>query len=728
MLATSRQPLSVNGEWIYRVPSLEYPRSEASLPYSDKNKSATHELIEYDAVRLFIQRAAAQKERFKLTAGQFQAIAEICELLDGIPLAIEMAAARERTLSIEEIRVRLADRFLLLSGGSRTALPRHQTMRALIDWSYDLLNNQEKLLLARLSVFAGGWFLEAAEAVSVEEEEETGRGGEGVTADRPYSISPAHSPHPAPCSSTAHSSSGARNPGRGDNAPSQRPGDVLDLLSALVDKSLVVLEDCSGKSRYSLLQTVRQYARDRLITSGGIESARKRHTDFYLELTDQARLKLDGPDQAKWYRCLEEEHDNLRVALDWSLSTREEGGGKREEWGRGDGETGRRGEVQSVGESEHRIPNTEHVALLLCGALFRFWLVRGHLSEGRLWCARALEKAEAGGGLSERAKVLIGSGLLSDAQGDYASARVYHNESLVIWQEIGDQHGIAASLNNLGMLEAAHRDYDAARDYFHRGLAIYQEIGHRSGAGYALNNLGRVAVGQGDFTLARDWCEQSLTIQREIGHQHGIALALVNLAEIAETLDDSAAARGYCEQSLVIQREIGNRAGAAFALMKLGNVANTQGDYVFAKHYSEESLTIFREIGDLSGIANSLFGVGIAVASEGNPAVARAYIVESFSLFTELGDRVGNAASLELLARMEATENRPQRAGSLLGAAQALRDQIGLPRTPAELAEFDRAAADVRLRLGEDEWDAAWTQGRAMKLDDAIALAIQTPA
>jgi predicted ATPase len=320
ILASSREALGIGGEQAYRVPSLSLP--------DPKQVHTSVSVAPFEAVQLFTDRALLACAEFQVTNQSASTLASICYRLDGIPLAIELAAARVRSLGVEEIDGKLDQRFRLLTGGSGTALPRHQTLRSLIDWSYDLLSDSEKLTLQRLSVFAGGWTLVAVEQVCA---------GDGVS-----------------------------------------DGDVLDRLTSLTDKSLVVSEQKDRHSRYRLLETVRQYARDRLEDTGGSAAVRVRHRDYYLALAEEADPKLRGAEQAEWLRRLEEEHQNLRAGLEWSLAEAETGGGLR-----------------------------------LCGALQRFWWTRGHLIEGRQWCTRVLCKVGAEERTRERAYVLNAAGVLS---------------------------------------------------------------------------------------------------------------------------------------------------------------------------------------------------------------------------------------------------------------------------------------------------------------------------
>jgi len=522
ILVTSRERLGMAGELTYRVPSLMVP--------GPRDNVAPDALLAYEGVRLFVDRARLLRPHFSVTLENAASLASICYRLDGIPLAIELAAPRLRSMSVDELNQRLDQRFALLTDGSRAALPRHRTLRSTIDWSYDLLTDVEQAMLRRVSVFAGGWTLPAAEEVCA---------GEGIERR-----------------------------------------DVLDLLSSLADKSMVVPEQEDARTRYRLLETVRQYARDRLEDSGGTAAARVRHRDHYLALAEEADPKLRGAEQAEWLRRLEEEHDNLRAGLEWSLV-----------------EAGPKG------------------GLRLCGALQRFWWTHGHLTEGRQWCTRVLGKAGAEERTRERAYVLNAAGVLSYHQGDYPAARALYEESLAIRRELGDRSGIAGSLGNLGNVAVNQGDHPAARALQEQSLAIYRELGDRFGTANTLNNLGVVALNQGDYPAARALHEESLAISRELGNPHSIALSLSNVGHVALDQGDYPAARALLEESLAIRRELGDRFGIATSLSNLGYVTLNQGDYPAARALLEESLAIRRELGDQLGIPASLEGLAAVVAS-----------------------------------------------------------------------------------------------------------------
>jgi predicted ATPase/DNA-binding winged helix-turn-helix (wHTH) protein len=503
ILVTSRERLAMAGELTYRVPSLTVP--------GPRDNVAPDALLAYDGVRLFVDRARLLRPDFSVTSENAASLASICHRLDGIPLAIELAAPRLRSMSVEELSQGLDQRFALLTGGSRTALPRHRTLRSTIDWSYDLLREPEKLFLQRLSVFAGGWTLAAAKEVCA---------GEGIE---------------------------------------QR--DVLDLLTSLADKSLVVPEQGDAQTRYRLLETVRQYARDRLEDSGGSAAARVRHRDYYLALAEEADPKLRGAEQAEWLQRLEEEHENLRAGLAWSVAEAGTGGGQR-----------------------------------LCGALRRFWWTRGHLSEGRQWCTRVLGRTGAER-TRERANVLNAAGVLAFYQGDYPAARALEEESLAIRRELGDRSGIAGSLGNLGNVASGQGDYPAARTLYEESLAIRRELGDPSGIANSLGNLGNVALYQGDYPAARALDEESLAIRRELGDRFGIAVSLSNLGQVAYEQGDYPAARALDEESLAIRRELGDRIGIFYALEGLAAVVASLRDSLRAARIWGATERLRAEIG-----------------------------------------------------------------------------------------------------------------------------------
>ena len=521
IIATSREPLHVAAEQTYSLAPLSLPD-----PATSAEKMGNSE-----AVQLFVERARKQQPGFELIGTQTPAVAQLCIHLDGIPLALELAAARVRSLTIDEINARLDNRFRLLTGGTRTALPRQQTLRATLDWSYDLLRDAEKSMFARLSVFAGGWTLAAAEAVTATQ---------GIAKD-----------------------------------------DVVDLLIALVEKSLVVVDN--GGDRYRMLETVREYAKERLTRTGSAKAVQERHRDYFLALTEDAEPKLMGPEQGKWLLRLEEEHDNLRTALEWSLA-----------------------EARSGRE------------LRFCWALRHFWRMHAHLSEGDQWCTKALRKAGSEARTAERANALAAAGVVAFWLSDYPAARARHEESLAIRRELGDRLGISAALSDLGNVALRQGDLASARALYEESLAIKRQLGDWSGMAKTLNNLGNVAREQGDLASARALFEESLTFARELGDRGQIALLLGNLGFVACDQGDDAFARAQYDESLAIMRELGDRQGVARILTYLGRLAHSQEDFTAARALQEQGLTILREVGDRRMMIHALEGLAAADGALGS--------------------------------------------------------------------------------------------------------------
>lgn len=593
LLVTSRQAFGIAGEQTYRVPSLSLP---------DPNNSSTIAAIaQYEAVHLFIERARLVKSEFTDTQANAPVLAQLCCRLDGIPLAIELAAARVRSMSVEDINNKLKHRFRLLIGGDRAALPRQQTLRALIDWSYDLLNEREKFLFERLSVFAGGWMLGAAGAV---------------------------------CSRQS------------PNGECIEEWEMLDLLTSLADKSLIVVEQEQGGTRYRLLETVRQYSRDRLEERGEFEIVRSRHLAFFLALAEEAEQQFLEPEQATWLERLEREHDNLRAALEW-------------------------------GEQPVRVR--------LAGSMWWFWYVRGYYSEGRKRLADVLAGDEVQVRNAARAKALNAGGVLACSQGDYAAASTLHEEALAIQWELGNRKGVASTLNGMGSVAKDKGDYAAAHALYEESLGLQHELGDTAGVATSLNNLGIIAYVQGDYPAARLRYVESLSLQRELGNKRGIAYSLLNLGLVASHQEDIAGAVTQIAESLALFREMGNKEGIAYTLNSIGNVLSFQGDWDAARACLNESLTLWREMGDKRRIALSL---------------------ETF-------------AALAYMQKLSA------RGARLWGAAEALREVVGAPMTPSDRTLYDQQVAKARASLSENVFAADWGEGRAMTMEQAIALALE---
>jgi predicted ATPase len=713
ILATSREGLNIPGEAPYRLRSLPVPDPQR-LPVT----AAT--LTQYEAAQLFIDRARTAAPPFTLTSANAPAIAQICHRLEGIPLAIELAAARVKALPVEKLNERLDDMFRLLTGGSRTALPRHQTLRALIDWGYDLLSGPEQALLRRLSVFAGGWTLEAAEAVvSGQQARVSAQSGTDATAS-------------------------------GDNQflttdQCLLTTDVLDLLTSLVEKSLVLYEEREGEGRYRLLETVRQYARDRLLEAGEAAVVRRRHRDWFLALAEQAELGLKGREQGTWLGRLEREHDNLRAALAWCQS---EGGGE--------------------------------LGLPLGAALGGFWLTRCHLAEGwghlvRLLALPAascpLPTAGEGRADSRRqlavagARVRVYAGVFALHLGNFEAARQQLEESLARGRALEDQPSTALALSSLGMLAQTRGHLEAARERFEESLAMARDLGDQRLVASLLVSLAGLAHSQGGVARAHSLYQEGRLILQTLGDVSGSAWAGAHLGGLALALGDSGAARSLAEESLMLFRALDSPLGVGSSLNLLGRVALAQGspddarsrheealriaqglgskrDIIASLHYLgevslverdlagaassyEEGLAISRELDYRPGIADALRTLGTIALRRGDDGAAQRLHRESLAIRLEQGDKAGLPGCLEGLGAAVGAQGRPAAAARLFGAAEALRLVLGTPLPPEAQADYDHSVAGARTALGEEALAVAWAAGRALPLEEAIAYALQ---
>jgi predicted ATPase/class 3 adenylate cyclase len=667
ILATSREVLGTVGELTYRVPSLTLPE----LPASGAGRLTAGDLLQSEAVHLFIERATFSQPRFAVTEQNAASVAQVCWRLDGIPLALELAAARVKVLSVEQIAQRLDDRFRLLIGGSRTALPRQQTLRALIDWSYDLLPETERQLLCRLSVFAGGWTLEAAEKVGA---------GEGIDED-----------------------------------------DVLDLLSRLVEKSLVLMEEtASGEARYRLLETIRHYGREKLGAGEAAAALRGRHRDWYLALVEQFESASLGPEQQEWLERLETEHDNLRVALEWCRAT---------------------------GENE--------VALQVSEGLAEFWMRRGYLSEGRerltgmLMLPQRVSLGSGGPGRTAvRAKALWELGRLAWMQSDFASAHAPLEESLAIARELGLRPLVAWTLSWLAHEAALRGDFGMAREFQDEGLAIFRESGEERGLVFALDCRGHVAAWQGYYEEAAQFLKESLTIARgSRDRQELLPWALVYSGCSSYLRGDYESARSLFEEMLTIGREHGLPLVIAWSLTFLGVATYYAGDDAAARPLLEESIARSREVGIKHSAAYALNALGHMATGQGGSQAALALHVESLAIWREMGGRPGIADSLEGMARALALASHrsnesaapprslrmrselPQRklaAARLAGAAAALREAIDARVPVCARGDYDGMVLALRDGLGEDAFSATWAEGQAMTLEQVLDYARET--
>lgn len=495
ILATSREVLGITGEVAWIVPPLSLPEVQ---PWRspESAQGALQEYVKSESIRLFIARAMANTPEFQLTTHNGAWVAEVCRRLDGMPLAIELAAAKIRSLSVKEIAERLDNRFQLLTSGSRTAPPRQQTLASMLDWSYNLLSGEEQKVLQRLSAFAGGTTLKAAEIVCV---------GEDVAS-----------------------------------------AEVLEILSHLVDKSLVTVDRLEkGEIRYHLLETIREYAFEKLSQSKESETLRNRHLDFCLEFATEAELGIRGPDEIFWYEKLEEEHDNLRAALSWALES-----------------------------------HNADAGLGLSSKLGFFWFVRGHFREGVEWLEKALAQRQGAAITSEAAAIKALCGLLIWSENpDRDRLAQLLEESLNLYQKLEDKTGIAWILNYMGVIEVYREDSDKAERLLGKSLALRREIGDPWCIAVTLQNFIVLALQRNDYASAREFAEETIAWFQQAGYQRGVARTFLDLTDIALHEGEYVKATDLLTRSLSYLVQIRDKWSVASVLERLATIASKLGNF-----------------------------------------------------------------------------------------------------------------------------------------------------
>jgi len=713
ILASSREPLNIAGEAVYGVRSLPFPDPAHPPPLEA--------LSTYTAIRLFVDRARLVLPDYQISERNAAALARICQRLDGIPLAIELAAARVNVLSAERLAERLEDSFRVLTGGARTALPRQQTLRATIDWSYELLTKAERRLLERLAVFAGGCTLEAAEVVCAD----------SVDAG----------PEPA--------------------APTIEGVEVLELLSGLVRKSMVTADRRGGEeTRYTLLETVRQYAREKLQASGEGERLRARHLDYFLQLSQEAEPELKGPEQLEWLNRLAADLENLWAALDYSLSS------------------------QSSVDLD--------AGLRLAVSLEMFWHVHGLLRGASAW----LEAALGRGGVPERSLLradalrvaadiyvsppaqrvaiaeesvaiyreagpagrrglgyaLIALGNALHAQGRFAFRPGLLEAGAAIFREVDDQWGLAVAQHSLAatrdplvnygpggedgspaplpeLAPAARNDHTAEIALFEQSLALFRMLGDRWAQTACLESLGHTQFCAGDLAAGRALLEQNLRVSREIGDLDSASRALIHLGRMALAQDELELVERLVQEAQAALQAIGLGSIDFRLPTLLGEVARRRGEYAQARQLLSEGLTLARSRGNRDWVAAVLDGQGRVARSQGDLAAAHALHMEALGLRRQAGHPIYLAHSFHALALLAAEHpGQAERAARLFGAAQPYDAALYGFWSPLPIwrAEHERAVAAVRARLGEARAVELWAEGEAMTLAQAYAYALET--
>jgi len=554
ILVTSRAPLRVRRERQFPVPPLALP-SGANAGFDPA------ELMRYSAIALFVERAQAVRPDFSLTADNAAAIPAICARLDGLPLAIELVAARAKVLPPQAILERLRGRLMLHTDGLRDVSERHRTLYNAIDWSYALLRPQEQLLLARSGVFIGGWTLEAAEKLMSDI---------------------------APRSSLV----------------------TLEALTSLVNHNLVVQQEHGSEPRFTLLETVRAYALERLAERGEEETARQRHAEYYLALAEEADPHLRTAVQQAWLDRLDIERGNLRAALAWF--------------------------IERAADAD--------AGLRLAGALGWFWTMRGYLGEGRGWSARALQRgSEAPPAL--RARALFGAGSLAWQQGDLPVACSLLEESIALYRELGpaQQWDLGLALIAFAMVAAYQADHDSARAAAEEAVALSRRVGDKWALALALNPVGEACMIRHDYIAARSCFEESLALFRQVGDKWGIGIPLLNWGYMDSIRGNHDTARARLEESIAMHRKVGERWMRSLSLNVLAQVVQQQGDYQQAAALYDESLDLLRKMGLEASIADVLHNLAYLAQAQGHYPLAVRLYQESLALFSKQGNEQGIA-------------------------------------------------------------------------------------
>jgi predicted ATPase/class 3 adenylate cyclase len=723
-LVTSRELLRLRGEHEFRVAPL-------GLPGRAGPAGELGPLSQYAAVELFIQRAQEVQPDFQVTNDTAPAVAEICARLDGLPLAIELAAARVKLFGPRQLLDRLTGTagaeeghaLPLLTGGARDAPDRQRTLRATIAWSYDLLQPTEQLLFRRLAVFAGGWTLEMADAV---------------------------------CR------------GEGDPALARCDVEILDALASLIDKNLVRRSPASAdEARFEMLRTIHEFAAGALAESGEEAALQAAHRRAYLALAEAAAERLIGPDQAAWLARLAAEHDNLRAALTRALTDEPATALRlaatlwRFWFTRGHFAEGRQRLSAALAAAGPAAPAADR-ALALNGLGVMAWAQADYPAAAEA-LAEALDLRRAAGDTQGVAASLSNLGAVAFERGDPAEARRLHDASLALRRTLGDRWGVATSLIHLGNLDVEGGDSAAAAERFGEALAISRALGDLNGIAFAVEKLGSLAAGRGDYAAARTLFEESLAAGEALGDPDAMSRALTHLGAVAREQGAYGEARAHVEQGLAARRSIDDRRGTAESLRELGNVAlqageldqarrlyeeslaesrdlgyrnsvarnlnnlaliaRAGGDYAEAQRLLAESLAEWRALGHRQAEARVLDNLGMVAAEQGDLATARERYRESLALRWAVGDRRGLASGLEGVGLVVAAEGDPLTAARLWGAAAALRESLGAPLPANERARF-QAEVEAARSADPAAFDAALAAGHGLGLAAAVALAM----
>ncbi|NIM92591.1 MAG: tetratricopeptide repeat protein [Anaerolineales bacterium] len=629
LLATSRENLGIPGEKSFAVQSMGVPPER--VPQGD--------LENYEAARLFVDRAGNAAPGFQLTSTNSSSVINICRHLDGIPLAIELAAARVKIIAPEQIADRLQDRFELLAGGPRTALPRHQTLQATMEWSYDLLTEPEKDLFMRLSVFSGGWSLEHAESL-------------------------------------VRDDVGGRT-------------NVLDVLSNLVDKSLVIVEHRRGMARCGMLETVNQFASDKLFRSGDAEDFCQRHANFFINLAEETDPKIRSADQLMGLELLRVEHENMRAALNWLIDS-----------------------------------NQADEAARLVGALGWFWFLGGFWQEAWKWLSKVLNMVEAPKP-HLRAKAMFRAGGLELIRGNLSGRLELVEEALEICEDVDDEEGMAWCLNLLGQATTFHKqDLDKGAEILSESIELFRKLGDEWGVAWSTRYLGQIFEIQGDADRAIQLQREALQDFEDLGDIWNTAHSLYLLGGTLCDYGDLDESRILYEESLLNCKLVEDDVMAAHALQGLGILALTTEHYRDAGEHLSESLEIMQRIGDENCASRILANMSKIAMHDSDLDKALVLQQQSLHGFMNLKRKDAITMSFARLASLAQAIGSDVRAARLLGAAEAYRNQFEVVLAPVNLEEYEKIVSEFQVFRGDEVIDESYEDGYNMSYDQAIAYAL----
>ncbi len=706
IIATSREALNCSGEQKYKVPSLSVPDTDTNL--------SPEQLTQFDSVRLFIERALSVNLNFRINENNAPALAEICHRLDGIPLAIELAAARTKVMSVEKIHARLDDRFNLLTGGKRTSLPRQQTLKALIDWSYDLLSDKEKLLWSRMSVFSGGFDLESAEEICHDEE-----------LDRI---------------------------------------DILDLLHSLADKSVIVYEESS--ERFRMLDTIKQYGYDKLKNANEYYKISGNHLNHFLNFSETAEPHLIGSESQTWSGNLEKERGNIETALIRSLPYPEDERGIRLAgsmglfWrlrchyseGRKWLETFVNNSVnpskhslakahmrlgtclQFQGEIDSAIKHCETAAEIykelndmkgITESLSSMAIMRSELGDYDLARKIYEECFEIVGEKGDKSKIAyllndLGSSLLET--GNYQKAAEMFEESADMQRKAGDKRGIAYSLYNLGSIALEQSEFDRGKKIFDECIAIFRELEDKRGVAYSLISLGNIASHTGDLKRSREFIEESISIFRSLGDKRGLTFSLCSLADAKLNFGDQSNVMELLEESLSIGREAEIKPAVAYSLMCMGNARLDMGEIDKAEKLFEESLKLSKEIGHKPGVAFNLNYLGIVAMQKGDIKLSAILFKESFQINKETNQRKELISNILGIAEVLSAGDALRQACKLLGYINEFYESTNLIKDHKLIYRYNSLTQNLKKQTGEEIFAECIEEGKKLLPDQAYEI------